>query len=476
MRRALLIVLAMAGAAHANGRPSATSTLHWRPGQPQEIAAGLTFGLVLSHDGGGTWEWMCEKAVGYGGVFDPDYAYTASGALFATTFDGLKVMRDGCVFGAAPPGNTFVSAVEVAPDGRVFYAAADPHDGNIYQSTDDGMTFPVSAAPGRPNDWWDSLVFANAQRVYLAGYRFQSHCMAGTVGAGDDCTSDEQCPVIENNRPYHGRCGDARKVILLMRSDDGGASFTPAPKLGLPAPTNASVLSIVGVDPANPDIVYARMRDVKDALYVSTDGALHWTKVLEEPERFSFVVRASGEIVVGTKLSGSRRSTDHGTTWIDLVNPPHIGCLYESPGGEVWACTQNYAQMMMDGMPAIPSDGYGIMKSTDLSAWTGVLRFQDIAAPVACPSGTPQHDQCVEKDDGMASVWCCLAMQMGITNPGADCSGRLACIAPGEPAPPRVDGVIKTPPPPPGGCCDAGAIASIWLTVPILTILRRRRR
>jgi hypothetical protein len=130
----------------------------------------------------------------------------------------------------------------------------------------------------------------------------------------------------------------------------------------------------------------------------------------------------------------------------------------------------------MDGMPAIPSDGYGIMKSTDLAAWTGVLRFQDIAAPVACPSGTPQHDQCVEKDDGMASVWCCLAMQMGITNPGADCSGRLACIAPGEPAPPRVDGVIKTPPPPPGGCCDAGAIASIWLTVPILTILRRRRR
>jgi hypothetical protein len=471
MRRVLALLL-VAKVAHANGRPSAVSTIHWRPGHPQDIAAGLTFGLVISHDGGASWQWMCEKAVGYGGVYDPDYAYTASGALFATTFTGLDVMRDGCVFGAAPPGTTFVSQVEVAPDGRVFYAAADPHDGNIYQSTDDGMTFPVSAAPGRPNDWWDSLVFAGTQRVYLAGYRFQSHCMPGTVGAGDDCTSDDQCPVIENNRPYRGRCGDARKLFLLMRSDDGGVTFTPELQLGLPKPTNAAVLSLVGVDPIDPDIVYARVRDVHDTLYISTDGALHWQPILEVPERASVVVRKSGEIVVGTKLSGSKRSVDHGATWIELVNPPHIGCLYESPAGEVWACTQNYAQMMIDGMPAIPSDGYGIMKSADLATWAGVLRFQDIAGAVACPAGTAQHDECVEKADGMPSVWCCLAMQLGITNPGADCAGRLACVASPEPPPPQVDGAIKLPPPP-GGCCEAGGTAPWWLG---LLALRRRRR
>src|SRR5690348_8780189 len=149
MRRALLLVLGLAGTAHANGRPSAVSTINWQQGDPNHLAAGLTFGAILSQDGGATWQWMCEKAVGYGGMYDPDYAYTASGALFATTFDGLRVMRDGCVFGAAPPGNTFVSQVQLAPDGRVFYAASDPHDSSIYQSTDDGMSFPVSTSPGR---------------------------------------------------------------------------------------------------------------------------------------------------------------------------------------------------------------------------------------------------------------------------------------------------------------------------------------
>jgi hypothetical protein len=475
MKRVLLLLL-LSGVAHANGRPEAVSTIHWRSNDPQDIAAGLTFGLVLSHDGGATWQWMCETAVGYGGVYDPDYAYTASGALFATTFDGLKVMRDGCVFGAAPPGTTFVSQVEIAPDGRVFYAAADPHDSAIYQSSDDGMTFPLSAVPGTDNDWWDSLVFANANRVYLAGYRYQSHCMPGTVGAGNDCNVDADCPFINNARPFHGQCGDARKRFLLMRSDDGGASFTPQLQLGLPRPENGSLLSIVGVDPGDPDIVYARVRQAADALYLSTDGARTWKKILDEPERFSFVVRRSGEIVVATKLSGSKRSIDHGATWIDLVDPPHIGCLYESPAGDVWACTQNYAQAMTEGMPAIPADGYGIMKSTDLATWSGVLRFQDIAGPVSCAAGTAQHDRCVEKSDDMASVWCCLAMQLGITNAGADCSGRLACMPGSEPPPPKVDGVTKAPTPPPGGCCDAGAVASFWLAVPVLMILRRRRR
>jgi len=474
--RSVLVLLLGASVAHANGRPSAVSTIHWQPGQPQHLVAGLTFGVILSQDGGATWQWMCEKAVGYGGVYDPDYAYTATGALFATTFGGLRVMRDGCVFGAAPPGTTFVSQVEVSPDGRVFYAAADPHDAGIYQSSDDGVTFPISAAPGRPNDWWESLVFGSAQRVYLAGYRFQSHCVAGTVGAGDDCTTDADCPIIEPRRHKGGTCADATKHFLLLRSDDGGASFQYEPQTGLPPATNAASLAIVGVDAANPDLVYARVRDAKDTFYVSTDGAVTWTSILEEPERTAFLVRASGELVAATKLSGSKRSLDHGTTWSDLVNPPHIGCLHESPAGEVWACTQNYAQTMIDGMPAVPADGFGIMKSADLASWTGVLRFQDIAAPVTCPAGTAQHDQCVEKDEGMPSVWCCLAMQLGITMPGADCSGRLACVAMPDGPPPTVDGVIKSPPPPPGGCCDAGELASLWLAVPILAVFRRRRR
>ena len=64
-----MIALGWSAVAGANGRPDATSTLHFQQGNPQNIAAGMTFGLLLSHDGGATWSWMCEAAVmAYGGM------------------------------------------------------------------------------------------------------------------------------------------------------------------------------------------------------------------------------------------------------------------------------------------------------------------------------------------------------------------------------------------------------------------------
>ena len=61
-------------------------------------------------------------------------------------------MRDGCSFNSAPSGTTFVSSTELGPTGNVYYAAADPADGKIYRSTDDGTAFPPPATPGQDND------------------------------------------------------------------------------------------------------------------------------------------------------------------------------------------------------------------------------------------------------------------------------------------------------------------------------------
>ena len=93
---ACLLLAGLAGTAGANGRDPYTSTINFQRGNDQHIVAGMTFGVVVSKDGGTTWQWMCEKAVGYAGQYDPDYVYSSSGAVFATTFDGLKVMRDDC--------------------------------------------------------------------------------------------------------------------------------------------------------------------------------------------------------------------------------------------------------------------------------------------------------------------------------------------------------------------------------------------
>jgi len=447
----LAVLLAAAPVAHANGRPAGVSTLNFRQGHPQDIVAGLTFGMVVSHDGGATWQWMCEKAVGYAGLYDPDYKYSSSSAIFATTFNGLTVNRNACTFDATPPGTTFVSRIALGPDGALYYAAADPADAKIYKSTDDGITFPQSASPGINDDYWESLVVApsNASRIYLTGYRFVKQCSAASSNPGATCSVPTDCP--------GGSC-DNTKAFLLFTSADGGATFTPMVKTGITTSPNSSI-DIVGVSPTDPKVVYAISTVVNgtlgDALYKSTDAGATWTQLLTEMDTLHFVARANGTCVVATQTLGAFSSAACDTTWTPLTSPPHINCLAEDTNGTIWACTQNYGQM-----GGIPSDGFGIMKTSDLATWSGALRFQDIQGPVQCAAGTVQQDQCV------AMTWCSLETQLGITSTVVDCA------APAE--------TIKVPTTKAGGCCEAGggegAVLGGFGGLALLGVGRLRRR
>lgn len=454
--RGLLILglLGLAGTASANGRDPYTSTINFRQGNNQHIVAGMTFGLVISKDGGATWQWMCERAIGYGGMYDPDYAYTSSGAIFATTFDGLKVMRDDCSFTSTPPGMTFVSKTELGPDGALYYAAAAPEDSMIYRSTDDGVTFPTSTAPTgtMAGDWWSSLAVApsNAQRIYATGYR------------------------LDGTNP---------KVFLLYTSTNGGTSFTSMTMNGITTVSPNSVIEIAGVSATDDDTLYVKVTfengSIGDSIYRSTDAGQNWTKIISKSSNFglAFVARADGSCVAGTREQGAWKADNCLTvteaTWTELTGAPHIGCLYEQ-AGVVWACTQNYASPQLD----IPSDGYGIMKSTDLVTWTGVLKYQDIQAPVPCAAGTVQEDECVQKYMDLPSQWCCLKSQLGITSEAIDCNGPLACFSmPAGDTTPDGGTTVKPPDNDPS-CCGTGngkSSALLALLVGGVLALRRRR-
>src|SRR5215475_8960530 len=80
--------VAAAGSARANGRFPAANQLVASQTDPNYLVLRTTFGILFSHDQGTTWDWICEKGVGYGGVEDPSMGILPSGVI-AGIFGGL---------------------------------------------------------------------------------------------------------------------------------------------------------------------------------------------------------------------------------------------------------------------------------------------------------------------------------------------------------------------------------------------------
>ena len=406
MTRLIAIALALVAAtapSFANGRPPGTSTITFRAGADKDVVAGTTFGLVISHDSGATWGWMCEDALHYAGIYDPVFAYTTTGALFATTITSPEVTRDGCTFDPTPLADKVVASDALAPDGTLFMAAGDTNDAKIYRSSDDGATFPFSAAPAPNGTWWNSVAVApsDAMRVYATGYHF-----SGT------------------------------RMFDLFRSTDGGTSYVAMQATGLTTTANSEV-QIVGISSTDPGHIYAHVsfqviNMPSEAIFKSTDGGDTWTKIRDEVAPISFLLRGNGDLIVATRNGAViSKSPSDGASWQPIAGAPHINCLAENTAGEVWACTDNYG-----------GDGAGIMKTTDLATWTPVLKFENIRGPVECAAGTLQHDVCVNGTP-LPTPWCTLRTQLGII------ADPTACPAAGD----------VTMSPPKHGCCDTGSDA-----------------
>ncbi len=480
-------VAATCAIADGNGRPPATSTINFQHGNSQNIVAGMTFGVLFSTDGGATWTWICEAAFPYSGMFDPVYVYTHSGAVFATTFDGLRVMRDGCTFGPTSVGSAYMSNVIAGSGSAIIATASSPTDSTIYTSNDDGQTWSQLAMPGMPDDYWQSFVIApsNPQRIYLAGYRFVKTCNDNATNVGSACNVNSNC--MGSGSGSAAPMCTTEKQFLMFRSDDAGSDFVPISQANVTV-SQSSAIAVVGVDGSNADEVYIHVNyetgSGGDGVYKSTTAggsngsdATAWEKIFDtqDPNGLVMLVRSNGGLIAATLTSGTQMSaggsgcTSQATcNWTQLVNPPHINCLSEEPDTkDVWACTQNYGNGSN-----ITSDGAGIMKTSDLATWTPMLKFAEISAPVTCGSDTAQAQQCVAPYQGMASVWCCLVEQLGITSTAISCTGAYACLtgADGSGTPPIANAPV--------GCCNTGEGGAGALLLGVLTgvIVYRRRR
>jgi hypothetical protein len=426
----------------ANGRPPRTNGVHFQPGDDHSLYVATTFGLLVSHDDGCSFHWICEQNIGYGGPFDPKYRIAADGTIFATTFTGLRVSRDGgCTFTTATadkplddPGriaDDWIDAIDIGPTGEVWVATADNgKPNNVLRSTDNGLSFEPRGMLSQAI-WWKSIAIApsRAQRVYATGYQ-----VAGVLPDG----------------------GQMPPTAHFEISDDDGAHWAESPLAGVRYGTTPLVYAI-GVDHSNPEVVFMSSVGANppsgDRLYRSTDGGVTWNEVLATTGSIlDLAIGPTGTVLVATLGGGSFQSSNGGAAFSPMANPPQLACVGQRADGTIFGCGANWQP-----------DNMAIAKSTDGATWSKVFRFVELAGPVECPVGTPEHDSC-------AMQWPSLQQQFGSTGPTACNVEPIADDLP--PPPPR-----KT-----GGCCDASGTCPGELGGMLLfaascgaQLLRRRR-
>jgi len=446
--------------ASANGRFPSTVNIRFHPTDPDFFLVPATFGLLITKDGGASFQWVCELAIGYTGTYDPDYAIASNGDIYATSFNGLQVSRDeGCSWEPVGPpldGDKFISQIERGPDDRIWAVTSSGGDNNMVYVSDDGGTFHGVLGQSdypRPKvvdpTWWLSIATtpADVNRVYVTAYYPDSPARAilRRKTTADDTVWDD-LPLDDIN------FGEANPFFYL-----------------------------VGVSPTDPDVLFGRavavIPPIGDALYRSIDGGEHWTKVLEFQQTMNaFAIRSDGQTVIAGSTRpciGEEPSTDKGCVRIstqagapDTFEPAEtqsqMACVGENSDGKLFSCGYNFAP-----------DYFAVGSSDDAQTWDTVFRFADFVdmpgkdMPLVCPSDTIQGSTCVGQQWPTTA---CYDLQLDL--PMCLLNDAGASAADSGPAPDG-DG---------GGCCRASGSAPTGRALPALLVvlglfwMRRRRR
>ncbi len=387
---ALATAAAGATATHANGRFPATTNIHFDPAETETIYLAVTFGLLKSTDGGKSFRWVCETAIGYGGVFDPDYAVSPEGNIYANTFEGVRVSRNGgCLWEQVVGLDTelFVSEVEVGPDGRVWVTSSNGGQANDVYVSEDGTEFTTANLPN-PTGWWSSLrtTAADPQRIYVTGY------------------------VNENEA--------GEKEALLRRSVDGGKTWEALDLTGFDDLAQASTFRLLGVSPMDENVVFAHVpgitEPIGDALFRSGDGGVTWERILEFRNVISsFHIRPDGQTVIAASIDACPGEPDPMSkgcvqvsskagaagSWAAAAEQPRLACIGERSDGVLFGCAANFAP-----------DNFALGRSEDGQAWEKVFRFADLVGPLECESDSEQA-QC------SVTTWPGVCEMLGLCEP-----------------------------------------------------------
>jgi hypothetical protein len=378
---AVACLVMVASSALANGRFPATRGFH-SSANGQTILIPATFGLVLSTDGGSSYHWVCERALGYAGTYDPEYVLM-DGEWWISNFEGLSVSRDGgCTwtpFGPPFEGG-FVGALSTDASGALWVATTseDVVTSNGIYVRDPGQGQFRRLPLDIDRAWWSDLQVApsDQQSVYASGYVIN---FAADNDAG-----------IDDSEPF------------LVRSRNRGQTWEQLPIDGIDFGARPEIY-LEAVAPNNPELIFVRIQEALvsggDVIYRSANGGTSYQQVLALDDPIdSFLFRSDGSaVIVGTANAGVHISTDAGVTWRRAATEPKMGCLEESDS-QLYACAANWEP-----------DFFALGRSDDGENWTKIFGFENIGGPLICDRGTEQRDYCTTE------VWPGLAQQLNLT-------------------------------------------------------------
>ncbi|NUO52009.1 MAG: hypothetical protein HOV80_24425 [Polyangiaceae bacterium] len=321
-------VFALPQRAEANGRYPEATQLVVGPSNPDRILVRVTFGMLVSQNGGADWRWVCEQSIGFQDVFDPPVALLQGEVILAGLQVQLSQSTDfGCGFSPAQPdllSNRYVldvTAERAAPQNGWAVTTDGPdnaHDTQVFFTTNAGASW---ASAGPPLDVsFRSITIdvapSNPNRVYVSGLM-----------------------------------GDFYEPVIAV-SDDAGQTWSYRQDLGV-----EGAPYIGAIDPNDEDRLYVRApgNDI-DTLYVSTNAAMSFEPVAERPGR-----------MLGLALSedGSRIAIGGPSFGIETADAFDLQFTKKSSAG-ARCLTFHGAGLFVCGDEVL--DGYTVGSSTDEGA------------------------------------------------------------------------------------------------------------
>ncbi|MDF2698358.1 MAG: BNR/Asp-box repeat domain protein, partial [Labilithrix sp.] len=338
------------GTARANGRFPEAQQIESVPGDPSTLFLRATFGVLVSHDAGKHWRWICERALGYEGQWDPPIAVTRDGRLWVGLEDGLASTRDGCDLEPAPEldGHT-VKDLTTDPGGETLWA--------------------ISGAPGKKSWVWRRSPGKKFER--LAG-------MDDTNLMTIEVAPSNPSRVYLSGQPYSTIRGQ------IFRSRDGGATFATEKN----ALTAEGPFFIGAVDPQDPDRLLVRHLHGKGSdLLLSRDGGKTLQNVLSMTSAmFGFAKAKDGTVYwAGSGLAdhGLYRSVDRGEHF-ENIGKRGVLCLHAAAPDALFACENALT-------PGAPVVAVSHDRGASLSP---LARFTDIEGPVTCAAADARASLC----------------------------------------------------------------------------------